>query len=432
MRGHVRRRGDRRPNLVAAIGSALPIRAVPLVLLAALAACGRPPVNPPAFTPGEPPPVRVALLVDVVDAEVGCDHAFVLADRKGILMASPAGKRIRIRRDGPRLTLRDDGGALLAEGEGPFWIRPSGADRTVRVGAEEYPGHLLMRATSRSGFHVINVLDLETYLRGVVPAEIGHADGYREAAKAQAVAARTYAVRHMNRYPAEGYDLSAGTNDQVFGSMAKRHPDADRAVLETRGLILTHHDAPIDARYASTCGGVTAAIEESFASAPVPYLISHEDDLNGAPSCRTSRVYTWEERWSAAQLRDVLARTVPAVLGKEWRGARIREVRVTERGESGRATRLRVETDAADYEIVKGAIRGVLVPPGGASLRSTWFELDVSRAEGAVTGIVARGRGWGHGVGMCQWGAMQLSSEGVGFDRILAHYYPGTRLSRLY
>jgi stage II sporulation protein D len=107
------------------------------------------------------------------------------------------------------------------------------------------------------------------------------------------------------------------------------------------------------------------------------------------------------------------------------------EVRVLERGTSGRVTRLQIRSDAAVYEVTKGNIRRVLELSGGRGpLWSTAFELTPMERSGRLTQLTATGRGWGHGVGMCQWGAMQRSREGHSFRDILAYYYPGTRLAR--
>jgi stage II sporulation protein D len=128
----------------------------------------------------------------------------------------------------------------------------------------------------------------------------------------------------------------------------------------------------------------------------------------------------------------MLARTVPAVTRKPWEGKSLRKVEVIERGPSGRALRLRVQTDKATYEIAKGAIRRVLLTRGGSPLWSTAFELEAKTSGGKVKRLTAKGRGWGHGVGMCQWGAMQLSREDHAFRDILQHYYPGTQLKSWY
>jgi stage II sporulation protein D len=203
-------------------------------------------------------------------------------------------------------------------------------------------------------------------------------------------------------------------------------------VAQTRGLILTYEGKPIRANYASTCGGRTAGVEESFPVGPIPYLRSHEDRVGEDIACRTSRVFRWEESWTGEELRKILSRTVPRVLGKPWKGSYVRLVESLQNGTSGRVVTLRILTDQEAYIVEKGAIREMLESPAGKPLRSTDFDIELIRRDDRVKRMVVQGRGWGHGVGMCQWGAMQLSKEGIDFRRILKHYYPGTDLKPWY
>jgi stage II sporulation protein D len=403
------------------------------VALVALAGCAgtRPPM--PAPEGGPAPEVRVGILLHADEAKVGALEPYTLSDPKGTLTVGRKGETFRVRREKDRLLVFGKSGEFVASTAGPIRLQPDSRAGEVSVAGKRYPGRLEIRVSPSAGMNVINATDVESYLRAVVPLEIGHAgNDYREAAKAQAVAARTYAGGHMGQNPGEGYDMVAGVSDQVYGSVDKRDPDADRAVAETRGLILVHDGKPIRANYSSTCGGRTAAVEESFDADPVSYLKSRKDELNGEIACRTSKYYRWKESWTGDDLVRILAHTVPAVLGKPWKGASVRDVKAVERGKSGRVTRLRIKTDQAEYEARKGAIRRVLERDGGGALWSTWFDLKVKRSGDKVRRLTAEGRGWGHGVGMCQWGAMQLSKDGVGYRRILEHYYPGTRLKQWY
>jgi stage II sporulation protein D len=375
------------------------------------------------------PEVRVGLLVQVTDAQIGAPAVFALRDDDGIVIVGSADELFSVRREGDGLLVYTPGGDLVDSVKGTLAVEPRSEIGEVAVNGARYPGRLEIVLSPKGGFNVVNAVDVETYLRGVVPLEIGHRDGgLLEAAKAQAVAARTYVAAHLGQYPDEGFDLFAGITDQVYGPLDRRHPNADRAVRETRGLILEYEGKPIRANYASTCGGRTAGVEESFDSEPIPYLESHPDRVNGQVPCRSSRFFRWEETWTGEELRRVLSQTVPRVLNRPWQGRIIRDLEVVERGKSDRVVVLRVTSDREALEITKGQIRQVFESTEGRPLRSTAFELQVWRRGERIRMIVAQGRGWGHGVGMCQWGAMQLSRDGHTFREILRHYYPGTEL----
>ncbi len=402
-------------------------------LLAAFAGCAGP--RPAArVEEGEAPLLRVGVLLHADQVQVGAAGPYTMVDAKGVVAVGRAGDRYRVSRSGDRLVIRDDRGEAVTATAGPVVLEPDDHRADVSVDGSGYPKRLEIVLSPGKGLNVVNVVDVETYLRAVVPLEIGHeGKDYLEAAKAQAVAARTYVAGHLERNPAEGYDVQAGVQDQVYGAVDKRHPDADRAVAETRGLILTYDGKPIRANYSSTCGGETAGVEESFDADPVPYLKAQKDEVDGKVCCRTSRYYRWTVSWAGDDLAATLARTVPAVLKRPWDGTSVRDVKVLDQGRSGRATRLRIETDHAVYQVEKTAIRRVLERPGGAGwLWSADFKLDEKKSGGKVVRLTAEGRGWGHGVGMCQWGAMQLSKDGYGFRKILAHYYPGTKLEPWY
>jgi len=406
--------------------------------LVLLASCAGPRPAPPPYSEkpqvSEPPLVRVALLTKVSDVQVGATESFALGDGDGTLAIGAESDVMSVRREGDRIAIYTATGELMDTAAGFLRIDPQSEGGLVTVNGAKYPGTVeVVPATTGGGLQVINVLDVETYLRGVVPLEMGmKGTGLLEAAKAQAVAARTYVAGHMGQYAKEKFDLYAAVTDQVYGPVDRRHPDADLAVAQTRGLILVYQGKPIRANYASTCGGNIAGVEESFPSAPIVYLPSHEDRFGNEIACRSSRFYRWDESWTGDELKQVLERTVPRILGKPWKGTAVRQMEILSTGPSGRALKLRVTTDEESYLVEKGAIRGLLENMRGQPLRSTNFEMELVRRGDRVRQLTVHGRGWGHGVGMCQWGAMQLSQEGVSFNRILGHYYPGSDLKSWY
>ncbi|HUQ32582.1 MAG TPA: SpoIID/LytB domain-containing protein [Pyrinomonadaceae bacterium] len=151
----------------------------------------------------------------------------------------------------------------------------------VRFNEKPYRGRLEVFSNPRGALTVVNVLSLEDYVRGVVPNELSPG-GYPaiEALKAQAVAARTYAVRNRNQFASQGFDLLPTTRSQVYGGLSTEHPLSTRAVDETRGLVATYKGEAINALYTSTCGGRTEDVENIFNDA-TPYLRGRECSLEG-------------------------------------------------------------------------------------------------------------------------------------------------------
>lgn len=161
------------------------------------------------------------------------------------------------------------------------FVSESEASAPVRFNDKPYRGQLEVFANPRGMLTVVNVLSLEDYVRGVVPNELSPG-GYPalEALKAQAVAARTYAVRNRNQFASQGFDLLPTTRSQVYGGLSTEHPLSTRAVEETRGVVATYKGEPINALYTSTCGGRTEDVENIFNEA-MPYLRGRECSLEG-------------------------------------------------------------------------------------------------------------------------------------------------------
>jgi stage II sporulation protein D len=279
-----------------------------------------------------------------------------------------------------------------------------------------------------------NVVALEQYLLGVVPAEIPSLEV--EAVKAQAVAARTYAVRNMGRREARGFDLFATVADQVYGGLEVEDPMATRAVTETRGEILTYRGSPIMAYYHSTCGGRTAAIDEVWDDPPEPYLVSVSDEIPGTGGyyCEASNRFRWIERWSGPELSRILSEGMREQMGvtANDHALRVSDIEVVGRTPSGRAAAIEIRADGETVRAEGDSIRWVLRPEPDRILNSTLFSLETVREAGEVVHLEAHGGGWGHGIGMCQMGAIGRASAGQGYREILGAYYRGAEVVRIY
>jgi stage II sporulation protein D len=380
--------------------------------------------------------VRIGLAVAADSVTVGATTAWTIQRANdGDSRTVTASETWTVRADAGREIVAFNRERSLG-GMGTIRVTPSDGGN-VRVGDRTYRGTVLLRAGG-GGVTAINVLDLETYLLGVVPREIGtRPDTEIEAVKAQAVAARTYAIANIGSRESLGFDYHAGTQDQVYGGVQDEDPVATRAVLETRGEIVTFDGVPILAYYSSTCGGRTAAIEDSWPGrAPVQYLKSVSDRIPGADEwyCQPSNRFRWSVSWNRQELLDALGKGLRAYTGSAGLRAptRVRDIAM-DTNSSGRAT-LHIATGDRDYTLRMDSIRWILHTPAGGALNSSGLDSirTTTGADGDVSALDIHGGGWGHAVGMCQFGAIGRARAGQRHVEILTTYYPGTEITRLY
>ncbi|MET0619385.1 MAG: SpoIID/LytB domain-containing protein [Thermoanaerobaculia bacterium] len=210
---------------------------------------------------------------------------------------------------GATITVTGTGGAPLTLAS-PVDLYGPAPEVRVAVDGVPYRGSLRVLVNPRGTLNVVNRVDLEDYLYGVVPAEMGpkRFDAI-EALKAQAVAARTYALAHRGQFEAEGYDICPGPKCQAYGGASVEDPLSTAAVDGTRGLVLAHDGQFADALYVSTCGGVTENVENVFSGGPVPYLVSVEcgelpgEEVSGSPVPRDASGPRTSLEWRGYVLR---------------------------------------------------------------------------------------------------------------------------------
>ncbi len=297
------------------------------------------------------------------------------------------------------LTASARGGRLVVGSRArtkPVALRAKGA---LRVNGRALPGSVRLVPTA-SGIDVVNLVPLEPYVASAVASETP-ASWPREALRAQAVVARSYALHERTRRAAERFDLEANVLSQRYaaGEVPASARDAAQA---TRGQVLVFDGAPILAAFHSSSGGATASAAEVWGR-EIPYLRSVSSPDDAAPD------YFWSYEIPLSDLADALREAGLAP-------GRIDRVAIAERSASGRV--LAVSLGA--LELSGRNLREIL---GGRALRSSLFD---ARLEGERVRFL--GSGSGHGVGMCQWGASELARRGRTYRQILAHYYPGTSL----
>ncbi len=316
-------------------------------------------------------------------------------------------------------------------------IRVRSADRSafVTVNGRPYRGNVEVYSRAGSVF-AVNIVGLEAYLRGVVNAEMGTLAGNEQAAlEAQAIVSRTYAIKNRGRFRQEGYDISAGVADQAYLGVRRETEQGNRAVANTAGLVVTYRGELASVFYHSTCGYSTASTEEAFRSmSPVPYLQPVTDARSGGGYyCDISPRFRWTVEWDGPELLDILRRTLPAVVGVDGAAVdQIYDVRTRAVGRSRRVTELRIQVSGGEIPVFGPDIRRVLETPEGRPLGSSAIEIAPVRSGATVERLRISGAGWGHGVGMCQWGAIGRARAGQSARTIIATYFPGTSVERWY
>ena len=387
----------------------------------------------PVRVSGRSPEIRVGLVVGASSARIGGGAALQVEGAAGnFLGVIPAGESWEAVPGGSGVVLRPPRGGRVSDRRIVVRARESGAH--VRQGTREYRGNLSI-VPDRTGITVVNHVELEQYLMGVVGAEMGgRPDGDREAVRAQAIVSRTYALRTRNRWRAQGFDYYATVADQVYAGTAAENELAREAVAATHGIAVTHAGAPIDAFFFSTCGGRTELGTEVFRAATRSYLRSVDDtDPSGTAYCSPSPRFRWRESWSGAELRRAVDRGLSEIGSAPAGGvARLRDIRIAGRTASGRVGRLVIALADRNVSVESARVRQVLRSPSGELLRSTLFSLRVTGGGSEVAGLTVEGSGAGHGVGFCQWGAIGRARAGQRYESIIAAYFPGTRLERFY
>jgi stage II sporulation protein D len=276
------------------------------------------------------------------------------------------------------------------------------SDEGVRWDGRAYRGTLRMIAAD-GALRIVNVLDLESYLRGVVPSEM-QASWPLEALKAQAVAARTYTLLHVD--PAGDYDVCATIDCQVYRGRSVEHAASDAAIAATAGEVLTYGGAFARTYYHADSGGVIASAAEVWGS-DLPYLQAFQDVASDGPHAR------WTARLDPAVVAARL-RTIGVDVGA------VQRLEVLEVSSSGRVVRA---------EVVGTGGRRVL---SGTTLRNQLRAWNLKSTRFVMSGdLTVVGEGWGHGVGMSQYGALALARQGYTYAQILAFYYEDTVLQRL-
>jgi len=292
-------------------------------------------------------------------------------------------------------------------GSRPVRLRASG--EFIQVNGKSYRGWVELRKKGNGLLLVINELDIEDYLRGVLASEVPVGWEY-EALKAQAIAARTYALYQKRTAGRRPYHIVASVNNQVYEGSKRERPREAQAVTDTRGLVLVYRGEVIPAFYHSSCGGQTENAEELW-GIDAPYLKGVDCECQ-----RISQYGIWEKRIGLAKIVNALRRQgfrVNDIAGMSIQG-------ITP---AGRVKAVSIRSSQGTLLVPAESLRAAI---GNSTIPSVFFELGIEGGD-----AVFSGRGSGHGVGLCQWGAEEMAERGLDYRTILSHYYPGTDLLQL-
>jgi len=349
------------------------------------------------------------------------------------LVAVPnPGERWILEREGTLVSARREDSRSVPLRESPIVVRPLEPGGTIGFNGRRWRGELLV-SSSAEGLVVVNRVRMDDYLRGVVPLEIGTSSSRDAAAvEAQAVTARSYAVIRLGDSP-RGYDLTATTQDQVYGGADAETQVGNAAVDATHGLVLLYGGAVVNAPYHANCGGSTAAPQDSWRAAAEPYLQRVSDQIPGTNRyyCDQAPRFRWTRTFDAEELRGAVARYVRTLPGGGGGIGAVTNVAVTSVTPAGRVGSLTFDTDRGRWSLRGNEIRAALRSPAGELLYSTYFSVDVVPGRGGVQQLLLKGGGNGHGVGMCQSGAIGRARAGQDFRAILRTYYPGTTVGTI-
>jgi stage II sporulation protein D len=379
--------------------------------------------------------IRVMLAQNAPAADVGATGAWMLLDdQRRLLARAVGGEQWRIERDGSRVRATKSG-ARTGWINGPIYAVPA-SDAFATFAGRRYRGEIAFRAMPQ-GILAFNRVRIDDYLAGVVPLEIGGRTSAESAAvQAQAVTARSYAYVHLNPNDSRGFDVTASPDvDQVYGGVDAEQAIATQAIASTHGLVLKYAGRVVNAPYSSVCGGETAAQSEVWRAPDEPYLKRVSDRIPGTDRyyCDIAPRFRWTKTFEEADLTNAVARYLSSYATVPGNNpGRPRAVVIASRTPSNRVGALTITTERGDFTVRANDIRYVLRGSGGEILPSTYFSIDSSfERDGHLTRLILRGGGNGHGVGMCQWGAIGRARAGQDFRVILATYYPGTTVGPL-
>lgn len=331
-------------------------------------------------------------------------------------------------------------------GDGTMIIGSGSRDSIVQIGKNQYRGFISFIERGKQ-ISLINHVEIEDYLYGVVPKEMG-SSFHIESLKAQSIAARTFALASKNKHQKEGFNICDTTHCQVYGGMIAEHPNTNRAVDETKGLSVYYKGNLAETLYSSNNGGYIESSKDTWGG-HFNYLVAKED-----PFSKDTTASTWQMKLTSSELSGKI-RASGINIGD------IIDIEILERTSANRVVKVKLLGSSGEETITGARLRTML------GMRSTWFDIikegetisrmgyvldpetsksiianldkltiidgnevmhrskkDISQGD-RFKGLTFNGRGYGHGVGMSQYGALEMAKQGYSYEEIIKHYYTG-------
>jgi stage II sporulation protein D len=391
-----------------------------------------PAVKKPISEDTQGPSVRVLLATIENEESLTFSGSYILHSEEARYELGEKNKDLNILPLTDGIQLYNQNRNLLYRQSFPIILNPVDVNSRFVFQGQTYSGSIYFQPAGKNSILLINKILLEDYLSGVVPAEIPtNKEADLEAIKSQAICARTYALNRIIEKSASFYDVKATIEDQVYGGTDRYSVLADQAIEETRGVIITYNGEPATVYYHSTCGGRLESAANVWPSGPLPYLEGGSDAVSDIYSCSVSPYFRWLEtrsfsqldslfelEYQKGQLKNIVEDTIEVNL----------DFQIVNRNSSGRISDLLITNADTTVTLSGYQIRHFFKDKNGKSLPSNLFYL----TQPDDSTLTIHGGGFGHGVGMCQFGALYMARHGFMHYHIITKYFPGTKLIRKY
>lgn len=389
-------------------------------------------------TAAEGAPLRVGLFYGSSAKET-----VTISSKEGFetALAEDLGTEIVIRiEEGNVVFYNGEGNNVIYTGVQGAEVKAVARNSIVVIEGKEYRGNVILRPHNGK-ITVINEVGLDDYVCGVVAGEMP-SSWPKEAIKAQAVAARCYALKSLSKHADFGFDLCSTTNCQVYGGISSETERTNEAVKETAGIVASYNNKVVDTLFSSSNGGFVEAAENVWGGS-YPYFQTFKDEYEKTDEISGA---VWTVTFSPEQIKSELKDNgvdIGDILNMEVvktsESGRVLEVKIT--GTNG--TKSYTKSYARTFLGLKSQLYTITAPEssglyalsasGQSSLSDEYYILtaegiDTREAPKGNGNYTISGRGYGHGVGMSQWGARYMAEEGLTFEDIIKYYFRGSEL----